>query len=116
MKTFEEYRGELDVPNLLMSGNCCRHAFNAGQESRHGEIGRIEADCRGASIGHDVFIKQLKERHKGEIDELQNRVDQALNLIYSEKGNAERGAHSKEVSDFIFGFGYELHLILGGER
>lgn len=42
MKTFEEYRSELDVPNLLMSGNCCRHAFNAGQESRQAEIDKLQ--------------------------------------------------------------------------
>lgn len=64
-----------------------------------------------ACTRNEAFVLGQKSR-QAEIDELQKRVDQALNLIYLEKGNAECGAHGKDVSDFIFGFGHELHLIL----
>lgn len=74
MKTFKEFCDENQY-----SVHCTRNeAFKIGQISCRAEIERTKADSQGASIGHDVFIKQLKERHKVEIDKLKCRIDEAL--------------------------------------
>jgi hypothetical protein len=58
---------------------------------------------------------EVQAEQKTKIEELQKRIDDALEEIYKEKFKAECEGYSKEVSDFVLGFGYDLHKILKGE-
>lgn len=42
MQSFEDYRKELTMPQLLVSANCCRHAFEAGQQSKQAEVDELQ--------------------------------------------------------------------------
>lgn len=73
-------------------------------------------------VGVDMRSEMLRAYDKGVSDQkeqtntLQERIDKALQKVYSEKNKAECDVYSNEVADFIFGFGYELHEILTGVK
>lgn len=47
-----------------------------------------------------------------EIDELKDKIEQALNTVYAMKVKADCGHLSDQEQSFVYGFGYELHGIL----
>lgn len=69
MKTFDEWFKDNELNGWADKG-WSMVAYEAGAASKQAEINNLKQSHHGASIGHDVFIKQLKERHKAEIDEL----------------------------------------------
>lgn len=66
-QSFDEwYRDTRDIT--------AKAGWDAGAASRQAEIYSLKQSHHGASIGHDVFIKQLKERHKAEIKLLEKEI------------------------------------------
>lgn len=78
MSKFDEwFEQEKEKYPLKLDCISCKKGYKAGAQSRQSEIDNLKQSYHGASIGHDVFIKQLKERHKAEIDELKSKLDTA---------------------------------------
>lgn len=54
-------------------------------------------------------VEQSKQH---EIDQLESKIERALNKVYEMKSKADCGHLKKEAEDVVYGFGYELHEIL----
>ncbi|MDC5478919.1 hypothetical protein OHW97_01895 [Acinetobacter baumannii] len=83
----------------------------------HQEITELKASHHGEVIGHEVHLKKIKQ----ERDELQKRIDTALNIIkgYGNLKPSEKFDIDKEI-DIIYGVddalrGVELEQALKGE-
>ncbi|MGQ1157235.1 hypothetical protein ACT436_11450 [Acinetobacter baumannii] len=74
--TFNEWLGTQG--NLaLVHANCCRIAYEAGQQSMQAKVEELKASHHGEVIGHEVHLKKIKQ----ERDEMQKRVDKAIRLL-----------------------------------
>ena len=90
--TFNEWMGKQG--NLaLVHANCCRIAYEAGQQSQQAKVEELKASHHGEVIGHEVHFKKIKQE-RDELQtlytqqginmlKLQKRVDAALKLIES---------------------------------
>lgn len=74
MESFDDYRKELTMPQLLVSANCCRHAFEAGQQSKQAEVDEL-IDTIKTSAESEMYLFDELQKVKGERDELQKRID-----------------------------------------
>lgn len=61
-QSFDDYRSTLDTTQLLMSANCCRHAFEAGAQSKQAEIDEYKEVAESMD---DAYL-----REKAKVDEL----------------------------------------------
>ena len=64
MKSFDDYRKELTMPQLLVSANCCRHAFEAGQQSKQAEIDELQKRIDDALVKISNHHKSCVVRKK----------------------------------------------------
>lgn len=67
--TFNEWLGT-QGNMVLLHANCCRIAYEAGQQSMQAKVEELKASHHGEVIGHEVHFKKIKQ----ERDELQKRV------------------------------------------
>lgn len=67
--TFNEWLGT-QGNMVLLHANCCRIAYEAGQQSQQAKVEELKASHHGEVIGHEVHFKKIKQ----ERDELQKRV------------------------------------------
>ncbi|HBM1780757.1 TPA: hypothetical protein NU789_003860 [Acinetobacter baumannii] len=67
--TFNEWLGT-QGNMVLLHANCCRIAFEGGQQSMQSKVEELKASHHGEVIGHEVHFKKIKQ----ERDELQKRV------------------------------------------
>lgn len=74
--TFNEWLGT-QGNMVLLHANCCRIAFEGGQQSMQAKVEELKASHHGEVIGHEVHFKKIKK----ERDELQTRVDKAIRLL-----------------------------------
>ncbi len=74
--TFNEWLGT-QGNMVLLHANCCRIAFEGGQQSMQAKVEELKASHHGEVIGHEVHFKKIKQ----ERDELQKRVDAALKKL-----------------------------------
>lgn len=63
-----------------------------------------------------VDFNRGAQSRQAEIDELKKRIDEALGVIYSEKSKVECDVYQGVNADLIIGIGYDLHLILKGNK
>lgn len=87
MKSFDDYRKELTMPQLLVSANCCRHAFEAGQQSKQAEVDELRKNFNNALKTIEIQQRFLddadgaNEIATSQVSELQNKIDEALKLL-----------------------------------
>ncbi|MFW6527326.1 hypothetical protein [Acinetobacter baumannii] len=90
--TFNEWLGT-QGNMVLLHANCCRIAYEAGQQSMQAKVEELKASHHGEVIGHEVHFKKIKQE-RDELQtlyiqqginmlKLQKRVDAALKLIES---------------------------------
>ncbi|MDM8396126.1 hypothetical protein [Acinetobacter baumannii] len=90
--TFNEWLGT-QGNMVLLHANCCRIAFEGGQQSMQAKVEELKASHHGEVIGHEVHFKKIKQE-RDELQtlyiqqginmlKLQKRVDAALKLIES---------------------------------
>ncbi|MGN7600006.1 hypothetical protein ACTJL0_04695 [Acinetobacter baumannii] len=90
--TFNEWLGT-QGNMVLLHANCCRIAFEGGQQSMQAKVEELKASHHGEVIGHEVHFKKIK-KERDELQtlyiqqginmlKLQKRVDAALKLIES---------------------------------
>ncbi|MBF6960702.1 hypothetical protein [Acinetobacter baumannii] len=79
--TFNEWMGKQG--NLaLVHANCCRIAYEAGQQSQQAKVEELKASHHGEVIGHEVHFKKIKQ----ERDELQTLyAQQGINMLKLQK-------------------------------
>lgn len=88
--TFNEWMGKQG--NLaLVHANCCRIAYEAGQQSQQAKVEELKASHHGEVIGHEVHFKKIKQERdelqilytKQSINmlKLQKRVDKAIRFL-----------------------------------
>ncbi|KQG35930.1 hypothetical protein [Acinetobacter baumannii] len=79
--TFNEWMGKQG--NLaLVHANCCRIAFEGGQQSMQAKVEELKASHHGEVIGHEVHFKKIKQ----ERDELQTLyAQQGINMLKLQK-------------------------------
>ncbi len=79
--TFNEWMGKQG--NLaLIHANCCRIAYEAGQQSKQAKVEELKASHHGEVIGHEVHFKKIKQ----ERDELQTLyTQQGINMLKLQK-------------------------------
>lgn len=79
--TFNEWLGTQG--NLaLVHANCCRIAYEAGQQSQQAKVEELKASHHGEVIGHEVHFKKIKK----ERDELQTLyIQQGINMLKLQK-------------------------------
>lgn len=79
--TFNEWMGKQG--NLaLVHANCCRIAYEAGQQSQQAKVEELKASHHGEVIGHEVHFKKIKQ----ERDELQALyTQQGINMLKLQK-------------------------------
>ena len=73
-KTYNEWHSSLEGFEGLRHANCCRISYEAGQQSRQAEVDLINATHDGQMIGHDVFVKKLKDRHEEQVQGLAKAI------------------------------------------
>lgn len=56
-----------------------------------------------------------QQSKQAEVDDLQKRIDLALDVIYKEKSAVECDKYIGVDADLIIGIGYDLHKILKGD-
>ncbi|HGX3401700.1 TPA: hypothetical protein ACNH0W_003271 [Acinetobacter nosocomialis] len=106
--TFNEWMGKQG--NLaLVHANCCRIAYEAGQQSQQAKVEELKASHHGEVIGHEVHFKKIKQ----ERDELQTLyTQQGINMLKLQKrvdalelklreiaGIARRARHGEYYTD-----------------
>ncbi|MFU0452195.1 hypothetical protein ACMZ5C_17420 [Acinetobacter baumannii] len=81
LMTFNEWMGKQG--NLaLVHANCCRIAFEGGQQSMQAKVEELKASYHGEMIGHEVHLKKIKQ----ERDELQTLyTQQGINMFKLQK-------------------------------
>ncbi|KQD17398.1 hypothetical protein APD06_00655 [Acinetobacter baumannii] len=79
--TFSEWLGT-QGNMVLLHANCCRIAFEAGQQSMQAKVEELKASHHGEVIGHEVHFKKIKK----ERDELQTLyTQQGINMLKLQK-------------------------------
>lgn len=66
-------------------------------------------------VTNDEIYKSMaavEQSKQHEIDQLESKIERALNKVYEMKSKADCGYLKKEAEDVVYGFGYELHEIL----
>lgn len=79
--TFNEWLGT-QGNMVLLHANCCRIAYEAGQQSQQAKVEELKASHHGEVIGHEVHFKKIKQ----ERDELQTLyAQQGINMLKMQK-------------------------------
>ncbi|HCD9551678.1 TPA: hypothetical protein NEV79_000988 [Acinetobacter baumannii] len=79
--TFNEWLGT-QGNMVLLHANCCRIAYEAGQQSMQAKVEELKASHHGEVIGHEVHFKKIKQ----ERDELQTLyTQQGINMLKLQK-------------------------------
>ncbi len=79
--TFSEWLGT-QGNMVLLHANCCRIAYEAGQQSQQAKVEELKASHHGEVIGHEVHFKKIKQ----ERDELQTLyTQQGINMLKLQK-------------------------------
>ncbi len=79
--TFNEWLGT-QGNMVLLHANCCRIAFEGGQQSMQAKVEELKASYHGEMIGHEVHLKKIKQ----ERDELQTLyTQQGINMFKLQK-------------------------------
>lgn len=79
--TFNEWLGT-QGNMVLLHANCCRIAFEGGQQSMQAKVEELKASHHGEVIGHEVHFKKIKK----ERDELQTLyTQQGINMLKLQK-------------------------------
>ncbi|MGL3037431.1 hypothetical protein [Acinetobacter baumannii] len=88
--TFNEWLGT-QSNMVLLHANCCRIAYEAGQQSQQAKVEELKASHHGEVIGHEVHFKKIKQERdelqilytKQSINmlKLQKRVDKAIRFL-----------------------------------
>ncbi|NUG32782.1 hypothetical protein [Acinetobacter baumannii] len=79
--TFNEWLGT-QGNMVLLHANCCRIAFEGGQQSMQAKVEELKASHHGEVIGHEVHFKKIKK----ERDELQTLyIQQGINMLKLQK-------------------------------
>lgn len=79
--TFNEWLGT-QGNMVLLHANCCRIAFEGGQQSMQAKVEELKASHHGEVIGHEVHFKKIKQ----ERDELQTLyIQQGINMLKLQK-------------------------------
>ncbi|WP_407506613.1 hypothetical protein [Acinetobacter baumannii] len=79
--TFNEWLGT-QGNMVLLHANCCRIAFEGGQQSMQAKVEGLKASHHGEVIGHEVHFKKIKQ----ERDELQTLyTQQGINMLKLQK-------------------------------
>ncbi|WP_425286227.1 hypothetical protein [Acinetobacter baumannii] len=79
--TFSEWLGT-QGNMVLLHANCCRIAYEAGQQSQQKKVEGLKASHHGEMIGHEVHFKKIKQ----ERDELQTLyTQQGINMLKLQK-------------------------------
>lgn len=79
--TFSEWLGT-QGNMVLLHANCCRIAFEGGQQSQQSKVEELKASHHGEMIGHEVHFKKIKQ----ERDELQTLyTQQGINMLKLQK-------------------------------
>ncbi|MFL1540799.1 hypothetical protein ACJOYG_13940 [Acinetobacter baumannii] len=79
--TFNEWLGT-QGNMALVHANCCRIAYEAGQQSMQAKVEELKASHHGEVIGHEVHFKKIKQ----ERDELQTLyAQQGINMLKLQK-------------------------------
>ncbi|MFV5478376.1 hypothetical protein VXQ00_04725 [Acinetobacter baumannii] len=79
--TFNEWLGT-QGNMVLLHANCCRIAYEAGQQSQQAKVEELKASHHGEVIGHEVHFKKIKQ----ERDELQTLyIQQGINMLKLQK-------------------------------
>lgn len=79
--TFNEWLGT-QGNMVLLHANCCRIAYEAGQQSQQAKVEELKASHHGEVIGHEVHFKKIKQ----ERDELQTLyTQQGINMLKLQK-------------------------------
>ncbi|TPS01312.1 hypothetical protein FJV11_19365, partial [Acinetobacter baumannii] len=58
--TFNEWLGT-QGNMVLLHANCCRIAFEGGQQSMQAKVEELKASHHGEVIGHEVHFKKIKK-------------------------------------------------------
>ncbi|AWL20214.1 hypothetical protein DIW83_14860 [Acinetobacter nosocomialis] len=77
--TFNEWMGTLGN-NALVHANCCRKAYEAGQQSQQAKVEELEKEWLEMNQQHEQAVKECFEVN-AENRKLQKRVDKALELM-----------------------------------
>ncbi|WP_336007681.1 hypothetical protein [Acinetobacter nosocomialis] len=118
--TFNEWLGT-QGNMVLLHANCCRIAYEAGQQSMQAKVEELKASHHGEMIGHEVHFKKIKQ----ERDELQTLyTQQGINMLKLQKRVGQQGliiakvmsiASDLQKSWSMFEIGKKLEQVLKGE-
>ncbi|MGQ0918428.1 hypothetical protein ACT4UU_15590 [Acinetobacter baumannii] len=113
--TFNEWLGT-QGNMVLLHANCCRIAFEGGQQSMQAKVEELKASHHGEVIGHEVHFKKIKQ----ERDELQTLyIQQGINMLKLQKrvDAAIEAINEHYESDGMSGLYFmDLKEILEGEQ
>ncbi|EHU1403005.1 hypothetical protein A0109_RS04865 [Acinetobacter baumannii] len=113
--TFNEWLGT-QGNMVLLHANCCRIAFEGGQQSMQAKVEELKASHHGEVIGHEVHFKKIKK----ERDELQTLyIQQGINMLKLQKrvDAAIEAINEHYESDGMSGLYFmDLKEILEGEQ
>ncbi|MGQ0896457.1 hypothetical protein ACT4ZS_16100 [Acinetobacter baumannii] len=115
--TFSEWLGT-QGNMVLLHANCCRIAYEAGQQSQQAKVEELKASHHGEVIGHEVHFKKIKQE-RDELQtlytqqginmlKLQKRVDKALELM-------QKPVIVGELTNYVCARFKELEQALKGE-
>lgn len=84
--------------------------FNEGNRVRG-----LLMDIESNKSDYEYYFNAGQQSKQAEVDELQKRIDLALDVIYKEKSAVECDKYIGVDADLIIGIGYDLHKILKGD-
>ena len=77
--TFNEWLGT-QGNMVLLHANCCRIAYEAGQQSQQAKVEELQVQLKGAEERAQLVL-QYKDKYRLERDDLQKQVDAALDQV-----------------------------------